>query len=88
MRFSLIVATKGRYEEVIYLLKSIRQADYSKEKIQIIIVDQNKKNSISQITELPDNFTPYLEALIKNSDKDQIQNNLAIYKDKGGKVNE
>jgi len=56
--------------------------------LKATIFDQNKKNSISQITELPDNFTPYLEALIKNSDKDQIQNNLAIYKDKGGKVNE
>lgn len=49
MKFSLIMATIGRYEEVKNFLESIDKIDYDKDLIEIIIVDQNKELDLSHI---------------------------------------
>lgn len=48
-KFSLIMATYGRKEEVDSFLKSIKNIDYDLSKIQIIIVDQNDSINLSPI---------------------------------------
>lgn len=47
--FSLIIATYGRDRELDCFLNSILNIDYSLEKIEVIIVDQNKKLNLAPI---------------------------------------
>lgn len=47
--FSLILATIGRRTEVQEFLDSIKNSDYPLEKIEIVVVDQNKKNFLQEI---------------------------------------
>lgn len=49
MKFSLIMATLGRKNEVGKFLQSINDCNYDNEKIEIIIVDQNKEQILSDI---------------------------------------
>ncbi len=66
MKFSLIVATYGRDKEVEMLLNSIRNTDYNKEKLEVIIVDQNDNNNIANIvTGFPDIKINHIKSNIK-----------------------
>ncbi|WP_235777838.1 glycosyltransferase family 2 protein [Clostridium culturomicium] len=49
MKFSLIVATLGRFEEVGNFLKSVEQCNYDNKDIEIIIVDQNETSKLDAI---------------------------------------
>lgn len=49
VKFSLIMATIGRYEVVRSFLESIENIDYEKDLIEIIIVDQNTEIDLSSI---------------------------------------
>lgn len=49
MKFSLVMATIGRFEEVRSFLNSIDKIDYNKDLIEIIIVDQNKELDLKDI---------------------------------------
>lgn len=49
LRFSLIMATYGRCEEIRDFLLSIENSNYDLEKIEIIIVDQNDKINLENI---------------------------------------
>ncbi|MBB6631489.1 glycosyltransferase [Clostridium algidicarnis] len=48
-KFSLVMATYGRYEEVDSFLKSIEESKYNLNYVQVIIVDQNEKISLDEI---------------------------------------
>lgn len=50
-KFSLIVATYGRYIEVVNFLESILKSDYDSKFIEIIIVDQNDKINLNPVIE-------------------------------------
>lgn len=56
-KFSLVMATYGRSKEVGAFLESIANIHYNKEKIQIIIVDQNDKINLDEI------IKPYVSKL-------------------------
>lgn len=49
MNISLVVATVNRFQEVDDLLKSILDSSYDKKKIEVIIVDQNKKKDLTEV---------------------------------------
>lgn len=47
-KFSLVLATYGRLEEVGYFLESIKNSDYNLNDIEVIVVDQNDKISLDE----------------------------------------
>ncbi len=49
MKYSLIIATLGREFELIKMLLSVKQSSYDLNKLEIIIVDQNKKGFLDNV---------------------------------------
>lgn len=47
-KFSLVLATYGRLEEVGYFFESIKNSDYNLNYIEVIVVDQNDKISLDE----------------------------------------
>ena len=50
MKFSLVVATLGRKSELLDMLQSVRDLNYSKNDIEVIIVDQNPPDFLGNIS--------------------------------------
>ena len=75
IKFSLIMATIGRYDEVRSFLESIDRVNYKKELIEILIVDQNKELDLSSIVK---DFNHLNINHIKSEVKGLSQNRLAI----------
>ncbi|EMD78540.1 glycosyl transferase, group 2 family protein [Vibrio diabolicus E0666] len=48
IKYSLIVATLGRKQELFEMLESIRNSDYELSEVEVIIVDQNDEKYIKQ----------------------------------------
>ena len=73
LKFSLIMATYGREKEVGEFLSKLKINDYPKEKIEVIIVDQNDRNrniglskATGDIIAFPDDDCEYIsDTLIK-----------------------
>ncbi|MGE6893910.1 glycosyltransferase family 2 protein [Priestia flexa] len=51
MKFSLVLATYGRYDEVKKFLKSIENSEFNTQNIEIIIVDQNDEINLDNLVE-------------------------------------
>lgn len=74
-KFSLIVATYGRYIQVKDFLESIVNSDYKRELIEIIIVDQNDNIDLNPIIE---KYNELLNVIHIKSDKKGLSLNRNI----------
>lgn len=48
MKYSLIIATLGRKKELLEVIESIKNSDYDRSNLEIIIVDQNEKGFLDE----------------------------------------
>jgi glycosyltransferase involved in cell wall biosynthesis len=48
MKFSFVIATLGRKEELFEVIESINNSDYETSNLEIIIIDQNEKNFLDK----------------------------------------
>lgn len=81
-KFSLVMATYGRLEEVDYFLESILKSDYDLNKVEIIVVDQNDKISLENIIKKYNSQLDikHIKSLVKGLSKNR---NIGIKESKG-----
>lgn len=81
-KFSLVMATYGRLEEIDYFFDSILNSDYDLDKVEIIVVDQNDKICLSDIIKKYESLLniKHIKSSIKGLSKNR---NIGIKESKG-----